>query len=165
MYFRYFVIISPWEKVWPFIWTNMGPFHPCFELSLVEIGPVVLQKKILIFLNVFFYFVIISPWKSAGPINLIHLNPLYPKMLCAKFGWNWPNGSAEDFLILLMYFCYLVNIFPWKMAWHLTWTNLNSLHSRVLFFKFGWNWPSGSGEELFLISSVYLRFFVIISLW
>ena len=46
MYFRYFVIISPWKRVWPFIWTN--------------------------------------------------LNPLHPRMLCAKFGWNWPSGSGEE---------------------------------------------------------------------
>ena len=26
-----------------------------------------------------------------------NLNPLHPRMLCAKFGWNWPNGSGEDF--------------------------------------------------------------------
>ena len=25
-----------------------------------------------------------------------NLNPLHPKMLCAKFGWNWPSGSGED---------------------------------------------------------------------
>ena len=23
--------------------------------------------------------------------------PLHPKMLCAKFGWNWPFDSGEDF--------------------------------------------------------------------
>ena len=28
MHFRYFVIISPWEKTWPFIWTNLNPLHP-----------------------------------------------------------------------------------------------------------------------------------------
>ena len=27
------------------------------------------------------------------------------------------------------------------------WTNLNFLHPRKLFAKFGWNWSSGSGEE------------------
>ena len=31
------------------------------------------------------------------------------------------------------------------------------------FLKFGWNWPNGSGEELFCISSMYFRFFIIIS--
>ena len=44
----------------------------------------------------FHYFVIISPWKRAGPIIWTILNPLYPRMLCAKFGWNWPSGSGEE---------------------------------------------------------------------
>ena len=45
------------------------------------------------------YFAIISPWKRAGPFIWTNLNPLHLKMLCAKFGWNWPTGSEEeDFL-------------------------------------------------------------------
>ena len=36
-----------------------------------------------------------------------NLNPLYQRMLCAKFGWNWPGGSGvEDFKISSMYFRY-----------------------------------------------------------
>ena len=26
----------------------------------------------------------------------VNLNPLHPRMLCAKFGWNWPSGSGEE---------------------------------------------------------------------
>ena len=25
-----------------------------------------------------------------------NLIPLYPRVLCGKFGWNWPNGSGEE---------------------------------------------------------------------
>ena len=25
-----------------------------------------------------------------------NLNPLHPRMLCAKFGWNWLKGSGEE---------------------------------------------------------------------
>ena len=28
MYFRYFIFISPWRRVGPFIWTNMNPLYP-----------------------------------------------------------------------------------------------------------------------------------------
>ena len=49
-----------------------------------------------------------------------NFNPLHPRMLCAKFGWNWPSGSEEDFKILLMYFPYFVNIIS-------SWKNLNKL--------------------------------------
>ena len=69
-------------------------------------------------------------------------------MLCANFGWNWLSGSGEeDFLISSMYFHYFVFISPWKRAGPFIWTNLNPLHPRMLCAKFGWNWPSGSGED------------------
>ena len=44
----------------------------------------------------FHYFVIISPWKRARPFIWTNLNPLHPRMLCGKFGWNWPGGSGEE---------------------------------------------------------------------
>ena len=36
--------------------------------------------------------------------------------------------------------------FLW-IEWFFIWTNLNPLHPRMHCAKFGWNWPSGSGEE------------------
>ena len=50
-----------------------------------------------------------------------------------------------------MYFRYFVIISPWKRAWPFFWKNLNNLQKRMVCAKFGWNWPSGSGEEDFLI--------------
>ena len=41
------------------------------------------------------YFVIISPLKKIMSFIYINLNLLYQRMLCAKFGWNWPSGSWE----------------------------------------------------------------------
>ena len=77
------------EQIWiPFI-------QGCFVPSLVEIGPVVLEKRIFLFWLMYFrYFVIICPWKRAGPFIWINLNPLYPRMLFAKFWlklaqWFW----------------------------------------------------------------------------
>ena len=63
----------------------------------------------------FHYFVMISPWKRAGPFIWTNLNPLYPRMLCAKFGWNWLSGSGQkDFYILSLYFHYFIIISPGK---------------------------------------------------
>ena len=69
---------------------------------LAEIGLVVLEKKIFLKSSMHFrIFLIISPWKRTGSFML----PLHPRMLCAKFGWNWPRSSREyDFSNLLMYF-------------------------------------------------------------
>ena len=47
-------------------------------------------------LEYFIYFVIISPWKRAEPFIWTHLHPLHQRMLCAKFGWKWSNGSGEE---------------------------------------------------------------------
>ena len=68
-------------------------------------------------------------------------------MHCAKFGWNWPSGFGEDFLNLSMYFRNFVIISVWKRMEPFIWTNLNFLLPRMPCAKFGWNWPSGSGEE------------------
>ena len=47
-----------------------------------------------------------------------------------------------------MYFHYVVIISPRKMVWPFIWTNFNLLHPKMLCAKFGWIWPSGSGEEV-----------------
>ena len=96
----------------------------------------------------FHYFVIISPRKRVGSFIWTNLNPLHPRMLCAKFGWNWLSGSVEeDFWISSMYFRYFIINPPWRRVGPFIWKNLNPLHPRMLCAKFGWNWPSGSGER------------------
>ena len=73
MYFPYFLITSPWERVGPFIW---------IVPSLVKIGPLVLEKKILKFCEcIFRYFVIISRRKRVGPFIWTNLNPLHPRCI------------------------------------------------------------------------------------
>ena len=60
-------------------------------------GSVVLEKKKIIISSMYFcYFVIITPWKRAGTFIWTNLNSLHPRMLCAKFGWNWLSGSGEE---------------------------------------------------------------------
>ena len=36
MYFCHLVIISPWNRAWPFIWKNLNPLHP--RMLCVKIG-------------------------------------------------------------------------------------------------------------------------------
>ena len=86
------------------------------------------------------------------------------RMLCAKFSWNWLSGSGEeDFLISSMYFRYFVIISPWKRVRPFIWTNLNPFYQKMLCAKFGRKWLNGSREEDFLILSMYLSYFEIIS--
>ena len=72
----------------------------------------------------------------------------YPRMLCAKYGWNWPIGSGEEeSKIMSMYFHYFVIISPWWRELPFIWTNLNQCQSKILCAKFSWNWSCGPGEE------------------
>ena len=52
-----------------------------------------------------------------------------------------------------------------ERAWPFRETNLNPLHPGMLCPTYRWNWPSGSWEEDFYSSSMYSRYFVIISPW
>ena len=99
VYFWCLIFISPCKRGCPSFeqtWINFP--QGCFVQSLVEIGPVVLEKNIFWILSMYFcYFIIISPWKKVLPFLRMNLNSLPPRMLCAKFGWNWPSGSGEEY--------------------------------------------------------------------
>ena len=65
--------------------------------SLVEVGPVVLERKIFKFRQCILTILLLSPLgKGWGPTFEQNLNPLYPRMLCAKFNRNWPCGFGEE---------------------------------------------------------------------
>ena len=81
-----------------------------------KIGSVVLEENIFKISSIYFSnFVIISLGKRCGPSIWENLNSFHPRMLFAKFGWNWPSGSGEIFfLIWSLYFYYFEIISPWK---------------------------------------------------
>ena len=65
----FFKIISPWKRVWPFIWEIWIPTTQwCFVPRLVEIARVVLEKKIFKFSQCNFAISWFSPLgKECGP--------------------------------------------------------------------------------------------------
>ena len=69
------------------------------------------NKNIINFMRIYWFLI----WTN--------LNPLHPRILCAKFAWNWLSGSEEEdfFKISSMYFRYFVFISPWKRAWLFIW--------------------------------------------
>ena len=106
------------------------------------------RRKFFKFVNVFSQFRKYLPLEKGGALHFNKLESLTPKELCAKFGWNWPSGSGEkDFLILSMYFLRFLKYLPMEKGGPFIWTNLNPLHPMMLCAKFGWNWPSGSGQK------------------
>ena len=142
---------SSFEQTWiPII-------QGCFVPILLKLAQCFLEEDVSISSMYFRYFIIISPWKNLAPFIWTNLNPIHPWMCCAKFGWNWPSGSAVAqwfsrrgfFLISSMYFRYFVIISPWKRATPFNWTNLNPVYQRMLCAKFGWNWSSVLEEKIF----------------
>ena len=95
--------------------------------------------------------------------SLFEKNPnfLYPRILYAKFGWNWPCSSeVENFRIFSICFYYFHIISPWGRVWAFICKNLNSIYQRMLCAKFGRNWPSSFKESIFK----YFQYNFIISL-
>ena len=73
MYFRYFVIMPPWKRACPFIWTNLNPLHP--KNVLCQISLKLEQwfwgRRFLYFVNVF------SLFRNYPPLDkgvFLHLN-------------------------------------------------------------------------------------------
>ena len=71
------------------------------------------RRGFLISSMFFRFFVIISSWKRTGPFIWRNWNTLHPRMLCAKFGWNWPSGSKEEGFFK---FAIFVIISPWRVS-------------------------------------------------
>ena len=152
MHFHHFKIISPWKGQSPsFEQTWILLTQRCFVPSLIEICPVILRRRFLKFANAFSPFRNYLPLEKGRALHLKNLNSLHSRMICATFGWNWSSGFGEDdFSNSSLYFHNFVTIYPWKRAEPFFETNLNSLYPKMHCYKFGWNWPSGSGEEDFL---------------
>ena len=120
-----------------------------FVPSLAEVGPVVLEKILKSFECIFTISHIISPLRRMNVA--FHLNkfecPSFKNALCHVWlkldQWFWRRG----FLKFRMYFYYFTIISPLRRAQPFIWTNFNLLHLRMFFTMFGWNWPSGSGED------------------
>ena len=70
-----------------------------------------------------------SPRKWVGSFIWTNLNPLHPRMLCAKFGSNWPSDSGRDFQISS---CIFTIVSPWKRAWSFIFPSPKDALSQVL---------------------------------
>ena len=56
-----------------------------------------LRKRFLNCVNISLLFRSYLHWKRAWPFIWPNMNPLHPRLLCAKFGWNWHSGSREEY--------------------------------------------------------------------
>ena len=54
------------------------------------------EEDFLKIANVFSLFRHYLPLEKEGVLHLKDLNSLHSRMICAKFGLNWPVGSGEE---------------------------------------------------------------------
>ena len=123
--FAFFNNYTPfWKRTWPFIWI---PFTKWWiEPSLVEIGHVVLEKKILNFSQCFFAFSYLSPLEHTWmPItqgcsvpSLVEIG----RVVLEKISLNFVNVHSP-----------FHNYIPFENGGHFIWTNLNTSPKISLF--------------------------------
>ena len=130
MYFRYFVIISPWKRTGPFNWTNVNSVHSrilCAKFGWNRSW----RRRFLISSMYFCHFLIISLWKRAGPFLWTNFNPLYPMMLVQK------TLNRQCFNAYLNYFIIIIDLtFPGKNhnVRFLIWINLYHVFHHVIWY-------------------------------
>ena len=87
------------KRAGPFIWTNLNSLHYRMQgakfcwIWLIS----VLLKKNFKFRGCIFAIRNYFPLKMVCPFISTNLNFLHPRLLCSKFGWNWPICFWEDF--------------------------------------------------------------------
>ena len=130
---------------------TLGSIHPmmlCACQIWMKLAQLFLRKSVLHLYNVFWFFCNYLHLKKGMILHLNKLESPSPRILCTRFGWNWPNGSWEDeFKISSMYFRYFIIISTWERTWTFIWTNLNSLYLKMRCVQFSWNLPSDSGNK------------------
>ena len=65
-------------------------------LSFVKIGPVVLEKTIFKFVNIFTQFRNYLPLEKSGAFHLNKPESPSPRNDLRQVWLNWPNGSGEE---------------------------------------------------------------------
>ena len=81
----------------------LGVWHsPLFEQTLIHFTQgtfarsLVLEKVFKISSLYFCLITIVSLWKTARPFIWTKLNFHHPRILCAKWSWNWLSGYGKE---------------------------------------------------------------------
>ena len=103
IYFRYFVIISPWKRAGPTYLNKLESPSHLDALCQVwwKLGEWFWTRSFFLYRKFFFFFffLLFRNYLSlikGGALIWTKLNPLHSRMLCARLGWNWQSGSGEE---------------------------------------------------------------------
>ena len=109
MYFCFFIIISPWKRAWPFVWTKWKHLHPskdAFVPSLDEIGSVFLEKMIMWKKIKTDRWKTDNRWSGIG-ILIVCFTSLMRRSQTAR-PWHFINGVLCIVISCLLCFCTLL---------------------------------------------------------
>jgi hypothetical protein len=115
--------------------------------SLVEIGPVILEKKILKYFLCIFTLCYCLPLEKGAALHLFKLESPHPKddlfqVWLKLVKWFW-RRILNIFCVFLPICCYL----PLEKGKALHLNKIESPPPMMICARSGWNWPNGSGEE------------------
>ena len=146
MYFRYFLIISPWKMTGTIYLIKLETTSLSDTLWLVWLKLAYrFWRRLIDFVTEFFpYSVKLYSFGKKGRVQ-------------ASFELRFPSSFVEIGSSVLekksyefrqcIFAMYIVIISTWERKWPFIWTNLNPIHLRMLCAKLDWNWRSDSGEE------------------
>ena len=118
IYFCYFVIISPWKRVGPFIWTNLNPSpkNALFQVWL-KLAQWFWRRRIFNVVNIFLLFCNYLPLEKDRALHLNKLESPSTKNALCQVWLKFAHVVLEKiFLISSRYFHYFVIISPWKKS-------------------------------------------------
>ena len=129
MYFRNFVIISPWKRTGPFIYMNLNPLWP--RMPCAKFGWNWPREDDFSNLLMYFRNYLLSPFGKELVLNLSKLDSPSSKDTLGQVSlklayWFW----RRTFLKTINVFHNFVIISPLKRAQPLILTNMNLLHQK-----------------------------------
>ena len=137
--FCYFVIITPWKRAGPFIWTNLNPLHQRMLSKLDWIWPSGSGgEDYFKFCQYIFAISLLSPrWKGRGPSYEQIWIPLTQGCVVPSLVEIGPVVLEKK----IFKFCQYISLFryylPFEKGWALCMNKLESPYQRMLFAKFG----------------------------
>ena len=105
------VIISLWKKRGPSFWKNLNLLHSRMLFTeFCQNEPSDSGEDFKNFSMYFRMFVIISHWRRAWPFIYTNVNSCHPRILCARFGWNWPEVLEKIFRFVNIFTLFYNNV-------------------------------------------------------
>ena len=98
MYFRYYLPLERSGVIHFNEYKSSSPENALCQVWL-KLAQLFWRKRFLNFVNIFSLLCYYLPLEKSMVLCLKNLNPLYPRMLCAKFGWNWPSEKCKKSMI------------------------------------------------------------------